>query len=148
MIIQNTDWHISTGELLRDEIARQTADGIEADRLISKGNLAPDAMVMRMLSEAVGRLDGTCKGIVFDGIPRTLSQAKVFEKHMDKAGKPISVMIDIEVPEELINRLISRGQASGRSDDKIEVVKHRLEVYKRRTAPVKNTTNPSINMSQ
>ena len=130
--------HISTGDLLREEIARQTADGIKANRLISKGNLAPDAMVMRMLSEAVGRLNGTCKGIVFDGIPRTLSQAKVFEKYMDKVGKPTSVMIDIEVPEEeLINRLISRGQVSGRSDDKIEVVKHRFEVYRKRTAPVK-----------
>jgi adenylate kinase len=57
---------------------------------------------------------------------------------MDKVGKPTSVMIDIEVPEEeLINRLISRGQVSGRSDDKIEVVKHRFEVYRKRTAPVK-----------
>ena len=130
--------HISTGELLREEIARQSDVGMEADRLISKGNLAPDDMIMHILSEAVGKLNGTCKGIIFDGIPRTLPQAETFEKIMDETGKPISLMIDIEVPEkELINRLISRGQASGRSDDKIDIVRHRLEVYKKRTAPVK-----------
>lgn len=132
--------HISTGELLRKEIAAKTEIGIEADRLISKGNLAPDDMIMEILTKHVEILNGTCKGIIFDGIPRTLSQAKSFEKLMNGIAKPVTVMIDIGVPQEqLIERLVARGRSSGRSDDNsIDIITHRLGVYEKTTAPVKD----------
>ncbi len=141
LIIEKYDLkHISTGELLRKEIAANTKIGIEADRLISKGNLAPDDMIMEILTKHVEILNGTCKGIIFDGIPRTLIQAKAFETLMDGIGKPVTVMIDIEVAQDqLINRLVTRGRSSGRSDDNsIDIITHRLYVYEKTTAPVKD----------
>lgn len=141
LIIEKYDLkHISTGELLRKEIAANTKIGIEADRLISKGNLAPDDMIMEILTKHVEILNGTCKGIIFDGIPRTLIQAKAFETLMDGIGKPVTVMIDIEVAQDqLINRLVTRGRSSGRSDDNsIDIITHRLDVYEKTTAPVKD----------
>ena len=131
--------HISTGELLREEIAKQTDKGRKIDELISKGNLAPDDMIMEILFDRLEHFNGNTKGIVFDGIPRTLNQAVAFEKMMNQLGKPVTIMIDIDVPREiLIDRLLYRGQNSGRSDDNMEVIKHRFEVYEATATPVKN----------
>jgi adenylate kinase len=129
--------HFSTGELLRREIADKTAIGVEADKYISKGNLVPDEMIINVLTKAIKQLDSNCKGIIFDGYPRTVKQAEELERLMNGLNKPTTVLIDLQVPNrELINRLLTRGETSGRSDDNLETIKKRLDVYEIKTAPV------------
>lgn len=129
--------HFSTGELLRKEIAEQTALGIEADKFISKGNLVPDEMIIDVLTKAIKRLDIDCKGVILDGYPRTVKQAEDLERLMNELLKPTTVLIELQVPDrELINRLLTRGKTSGRSDDNLETIKQRLEVFEAKTAPV------------
>jgi adenylate kinase len=129
--------HFSTGELLRKEIEAKTELGIEADKYISKGNLVPDEMIIDVITNAVQKLDENCKGIIFDGYPRTVKQAEELEKLMNNLGKPTTVLIDLQVPNrELINRLLTRGKTSGRSDDNLETIKKRLDVYETKTTPV------------
>jgi adenylate kinase len=129
--------HFSTGELLRKEIAEQTELGLEADKYISKGNLVPDEMIIDVLTKAIKQLDKSCKGIIFDGYPRTVKQAEELESLMNDLHKPTTVLIDLQVPNrELINRLLTRGITSGRSDDNLETIKKRLDVYEVKTAPV------------
>ena len=129
--------HFSTGELLRREIAEKTAIGVEADKYISKGNLVPDEMIIDVLTKAIKQLDSNCKGIIFDGYPRTVKQAEELELLMNGLNKPTTVLIDLQVPNrELINRLLTRGETSGRSDDNLETIKKRLDVYEIKTAPV------------
>lgn len=129
--------HFSTGDLLRKEIAEQTALGVEADKYISKGNLVPDEMIIDVLTKAIKKLDSDCKGLILDGYPRTVKQAEELELLMNELLKPTILLIDLQVPErELINRLLTRGMTSGRSDDNLETIKQRLEVYEAKTAPV------------
>jgi len=129
--------HFSTGELLRKEIEAKTALGLEADKYISKGNLMPDEMMIELITNGIQNLDADCKGIIFDGFPRTVKQAEELEKLMDGLGKPTTVLIDLQVPNrELINRLLMRGKTSGRSDDNLETIKKRLDVYENKTTPV------------
>lgn len=129
--------HFSTGDLLRNEIAEKTALGIEAEKYISKGNLVPDEMIIDILTNAINKLCSDCPGIILDGFPRTVAQAEALEKLMDGLGKPIDVLVNLEVPNrELISRLLIRGETSGRSDDNLETIKQRLSVYETKTAPV------------
>ncbi|MDD2285613.1 MAG: adenylate kinase [Paludibacter sp.] len=129
--------HFSTGELLRKEIEAKTALGMEADKYISKGNLVPDEMIIDVITNAVQQLDADCKGIIFDGFPRTVKQAEELEKLMNGLGKPTTVLIDLQVSNrELISRLLTRGKTSGRSDDNLETIKKRLDVYATKTTPV------------
>ncbi|MDD4490236.1 MAG: adenylate kinase [Paludibacter sp.] len=129
--------HFSTGELLRKEIEEKTELGVEADKYISKGNLVPDEMIINVIINAIQKLDANCKGIIFDGYPRTVKQAEELEKLMYKLGKSTTILIDLKVPKrELINRLLIRGKTSGRSDDNLETIKKRLDVYETKTTPV------------
>lgn len=129
--------HFSTGELLRKEIEAKTALGLEADKYISKGNLMPDEMMIELITNGIQNLDADCKGIIFDGFPRTVKQAEELERLMNDLGKPTTVLIDLQVPNrELINRLLMRGKTSGRSDDNLETIKKRLDVYATKTTPV------------
>lgn len=129
--------HFSTGELLRKEIEEETELGNEADKYISKGNLVPDEMIIHVITNAIQKLDGNCKGLIFDGYPRTVKQAEELEKLMDSLEKPTTMLIDLKVPKrELINRLLIRGKTSGRSDDNLETIKKRLDVYETKTTPV------------
>ncbi|KAB2822771.1 MAG: adenylate kinase [Paludibacter sp. 47-17] len=129
--------HFSTGELLRHEIAEQTPLGIEIDAIISKGNLVPDSMIIEILTKAIGRMCDECAGILLDGFPRTRAQAEALEVMMQQRGTPMSLFIDLQVPErELINRLLIRGETSGRSDDNMETISKRLEIYHIKTEPV------------
>lgn len=129
--------HFSTGELLRKEIEEKTELGVEADKYISKGNLVPDEMIIHVITNAIQKLDANCKGIIFDGYPRTVKQAEELEKLMDGLGKSTTMLIDLKVPKrELINRLLIRGKTSGRSDDNLETIKKRLDVYENKTTPV------------
>lgn len=129
--------HFSTGELLRAEIEEKTGLGIEAEKYISKGNLVPDEMIIDIITHAIQKAGTDCKGIIFDGYPRTVKQAEELEKLMNGLQMPTSVLIDLQVPHrELINRLLSRGKTSGRSDDNLETIEKRLDVYEIKTAPV------------
>jgi adenylate kinase len=129
--------HLSTGDLLRKEIAEKTELGIIAEGYISKGNLVPDEMIINILSKNIEAFGNDIKGIILDGFPRTLAQAEALEEMMGKNGKEINVLVDLNVKkEELIDRLLKRGETSGRCDDNLETITKRLKVYETQTAPV------------
>jgi len=129
--------HLSTGELLRHEIHAKTELGLLADSFISLGNLVPDHIMIDVLEKAIDAESEQANGIILDGFPRTLAQAEALEEMLNKRGKETSVLLDLEVENrELINRLLKRGETSGRSDDNLETIKKRLEVYRVKTLPV------------
>lgn len=129
--------HLSTGELLRCEIEAETVLGIEAKKLIDKGELVPDKVVIEIIGEKLDA-DSDAKGFVFDGFPRTVAQAEELDKLLKNRNMTISGMLSLEVDEqELINRLLKRGESSGRADDQDEkVIRNRIEVYNKKTAPL------------
>ena len=128
--------HLSTGDLLRSEIQSNSELGKEADSYISKGNLVPDSMIINILHKAIdAEVEG--KGIILDGFPRTVAQAEALETMLAERGSQIDFFLNIEVEKrELIARLLKRGETSGRSDDNLETIQKRLEVYEVKTAPV------------
>ena len=129
--------HLSTGDLLRKEIAMKSDLGIIADSYISKGELVPDAMIIDILLKYVENQHDDSNGIILDGFPRTVAQAEALEVMLKQLDKEISVLVDLKVTEdELIDRLLIRGKTSGRSDDNMETIKKRLDVYHKLTEPV------------
>lgn len=131
-------YHISTGEVLRDHIARGTELGKVADSYISKGHLIPDDLMIRILDSELEANAAGAKGVIFDGFPRTIPQAVALDELLAKRGTSLSGVIGLEVPEEeLIERLLKRGKESGRADDNKETIKERLKVYHDQTEPLK-----------
>lgn len=129
--------HISTGDVLRAEMKEGTELGKLAEGYITKGQLVPDDVVIGMLANVLDSKKCST-GVIFDGFPRTLAQGKALDKMLEERGEKVSIVVSLEVEEpELINRLIKRGQQSGRSDDNIETIKSRLDVYKNQTSPLK-----------
>jgi len=129
--------HLSTGDLLRKEITEKSELGQTAESYISKGNLVPDKMIIDILSNHIENQAKNSNGIILDGFPRTVAQAEALEIKLNEMNKEISVLIDVKVDEnELIKRLLMRGQTSGRSDDNLETIKKRLNVYHTLTEPV------------
>lgn len=129
--------HISTGDVLRAEIKNGTELGKLAEGYISKGQLVPDDVVIGMLANVLDSKKGAA-GVIFDGFPRTLEQGKALDAMLAERGQEVSIVVSLDVEEEeLIARLIKRGQQSGRSDDNMETIKSRLEVYKNQTSPLK-----------
>ncbi len=130
-------YHISTGEVLRDHIKRGTELGKTADKIISKGNLIPDELMISILEDEIDK-QGEVKGIIFDGFPRTIPQAEALDKLLQKRGMDLSAVIGLEVPEEeLMDRIIKRGMETGRADDTPETIKSRMDVYHKQTLPLK-----------
>jgi adenylate kinase len=129
--------HLSTGDLLRSEIANQTALGIEAKKLMDKGQLVPDEVVIGMISSALDA-NPEAKGFLFDGFPRTPAQAEALDKLLDLKKTSIAVMLALNVSEEeLVKRLMKRGETSGRSDDTNEnVIRARITEYRNKTEVV------------
>lgn len=129
--------HLSTGDLLRSEISRQTALGIEAKKFMDKGQLVPDEVVIGMISTVIDE-NKNATGFLFDGFPRTSAQAEALDNLLEFKNAPISVMLALEVSEEeLVKRLLKRGQTSGRSDDTNEqVIRARIEEYRKKTEAV------------
>lgn len=129
--------HISTGEVIREEIRRGTPLGLSVKSHIDRGHLAPDELVIDLIAEYVSRCK-QCSGNIFDGFPRTTAQAEAFDRIMEEQGTPVNLMLSLEVPdEELIGRLLNRGKESGRADDlSEEVIRNRIDVYKAQTAIV------------
>ena len=128
--------HVSTGEVIRDEIRRGTELGRSMEQYIKEGKLAPDEIVIGMIADYVSE-HKDAKGCIFDGFPRTIPQAEALKSMLNERGHKIAAMIELDVPEdELMTRLIKRGQESGRSDDNEETIKKRLDVYHNQTAPL------------
>ncbi len=137
LILQYHLKHLSTGDLLRSEINAQTPLGIEAKKFMDKGQLVPDEVVIGMISSALDTYPDV-KGFLFDGFPRTSAQAEALDKLLELKRAPINIMIALKVTEEeLVKRLLKRGQTSGRSDDDNDVViRTRIGEYNKKTAPV------------
>lgn len=129
--------HVSTGEVIRDEIHRGTELGRSMESYIAQGKLAPDEIVIGMIANYVAA-HKEAKGCIFDGFPRTTVQAEAFDKILAENGLQVDMMIDIQVPEEeLVKRILLRGKDSGRADDASEeVIRGRLNVYHKQTAIV------------
>jgi len=129
--------HLSTGDLLRSEIAQQTPLGLEAKKIMDKGQLVPDEVVIGMISSALDA-NPDAKGFLFDGFPRTAAQAEALDKLLELKKTEIKVMLALEVgEEELVRRLLKRGETSSRSDDTNEaVIRARIAVYHSKTTAV------------
>ena len=128
--------HISTGDVLRAEIKNGTELGKTAKGYIDQGQLIPDELMIDILASVFDSFKDS-KGVIFDGFPRTIAQAEALKKMLAERGQDVSVMLDLDVPEdELMVRLIKRGKDSGRADDNEETIKKRLHVYHSQTAPL------------
>lgn len=129
--------HLSTGNLLREEIAQKSALGLEAKGFIDKGHLVPDTIVIGMV-DAYFDKHKDARGFLFDGFPRTVAQAEALDKLMERKKTTIAAVLALEVSEdELVKRLLNRGKTSGRSDDtNEEVIRKRFAVYSNETTPV------------
>jgi adenylate kinase len=129
--------HLSTGDLLRSEIGTQTALGSEAKKYMDKGELVPDSIVIGMIRHKM-EANREANGFIFDGFPRTVEQAIALDQMLNERATPVSGMLSLEVEEdELFNRLMKRGQISGRSDDQDPaIIRNRISVYNQKTAPL------------
>ncbi len=129
--------HLSTGDLLRTEIANKTPLGLEAKSLMDKGQLVPDEVVIGMISSSL-ESHPEAKGFLFDGFPRTSAQAEALDRLLDLKNTGINIMLAMQVSEEeLVHRLLKRGITSGRSDDNNEnVIRARIAEYHNKTAAV------------
>jgi adenylate kinase len=131
--------HLSTGDLLRAEIQAETELGAQAQEIMNAGELVPDHVVIGMIRNKLeANLDA--KGFIFDGFPRTKAQAEALDELLAIKEAPVKVMLSLEVPEEeLVKRLLGRGEKSGRSDDKDEaIIRKRIKEYEEKTAPLKD----------
>lgn len=129
--------HISTGDVLRAEIKNGTELGKTAKGYIDNGQLIPDDLMVSILASVYDSFGRDHKGVIFDGFPRTIPQAEALKQMLDERGDKVAAMIELDVPEEeLMNRLILRGQQSGRADDNEETIKKRLVVYHSQTQPL------------
>ena len=141
--------HLSTGNILRGEISKRTALGMEAKKLMERGDLVPDEVVIGMISS---KLDNTpdANGFIFDGFPRTAAQAKALDNLLEEKETSISAMLSLQVEdEELIRRLLSRGKNSGRVDDQDEnIIANRINEYNNKTAPLKDYYSAQNKLSE
>ena len=129
--------HVSTGEIIRSHIKSQTELGLQMQEYISRGELAPDSVVIGMIENYLAANKGI-KGTIFDGFPRTTAQAEAFDKLLEQHNDSVDIMIYMDVPEEeLVKRILLRGKESGRADDASEdVIRNRIAVYNQQTAVV------------
>jgi adenylate kinase len=129
--------HLSTGDLLREEIAAGTELGMAASELMSRGELVPDSIVIGMIESKLKGKKST-DGFIFDGFPRTVSQAEALDRLLLKYGSSVSGMLCLDADkEELVRRIVNRGLTSGRADDTdAATIENRISVYNEKTAPI------------
>lgn len=129
--------HVSTGNLLREEISNKTELGLEAKKFMDQGQLVPDSVVIGMIRSSIEQNPDT-KGFLFDGFPRTVAQSKALDELLAEKNAEIAAMLALEVSEdELVDRLLNRGKTSGRTDDtNVEIIRARIHEYETKTAPV------------
>lgn len=132
-------FHISTGDVLRDNMRRGTELGKIAKGYIDQGQLVPDELIVDLLAQVLDEnKENAAHGVIFDGYPRTIPQAEALEQLLADRGTQVDAVVGLEVPdEELIKRILLRGQMSGRADDNEETARKRLEVYYNQTSPLK-----------
>ena len=129
--------HISTGDVLRAEIKNGTELGKTAKGYIDQGQLIPDDLMVSILASVYDGFGRGHKGVIFDGFPRTIPQAEALKAMLAERGDKVAAMIELDVPEdELMKRLLLRGQQCGRADDNEETIKKRLVVYHQQTQPL------------
>ena len=128
--------HISTGDLLREQVAAQSELGLKAKAIMERGELVSDNIVIGMIrSKLEEHKDGP--GFIFDGFPRTVEQARELRRALSDYDEQVNIMISLEVPrEELVKRLLKRGEECGRSDDRLDTINNRIDVYNQQTLPV------------
>ena len=128
--------HISTGDLLREQVAEQTELGLQAKEIMDKGELVSDQIVIGMIRTKLEQhQEGP--GFIFDGFPRTVEQARDLRKALTDYDEKVNIMVSMEVPrEELVKRLLKRGKETGRTDDNLDTISNRIDVYNRQTIPV------------
>ncbi len=133
-------FHISTGDVLRDNIKRGTELGAIAKDYIDKGQLIPDDLMVSILADVLdANREQARVGVIFDGFPRTIAQAQALDAMLAERGTGVTAVVGLEVPEEeLVQRILLRGKLSGRADDNLETVKNRLDVYHNQTAPLRD----------
>ena len=131
--------HLSTGDLLRSQIAAETTLGIEAKSYMDKGFLVPDSIVIGMIKSKLQE-NKDANGYIFDGFPRTVAQAKALDELLEGNETPVSGMLCLLVEnEELINRLLFRGKTSGRPDDQdVSIIENRIKIYHEKTSPLRD----------
>lgn len=130
--------HISTGDILRNEMEMKTELGLAAKSYVNEGKLVPDDLIISMLMNAICCIDEQLNGVLLDGFPRTTAQAEALEINLSERNKQTNVLIDLQVnDEELVERMLLRGQMTGRIDDNPETITTRLKVYAQQTYPVK-----------
>jgi adenylate kinase len=128
--------HLSTGDILRAELASGTELGIQAKTLMDQGLLVPDEIVVGMISAKIS-VNRQAPGFIFDGFPRTIAQAKALDVMLKEKNTEISCMVALVVPDdELKSRLLKRGVETGRSDDNEETIARRIKEYQDKTTPV------------
>ena len=133
--------HISTGDLLREEVSRKSPLGVEARKFMDQGLLVPDEVGIGMISSKIDETPDA-RGFIFDGFPRTKAQAEALDKLLEFKNTEIDLVLAMEVPEtELIRRLVGRGETSGRSDDTEEVIVKRIKEYHNKTEQVASHYN-------
>jgi adenylate kinase len=142
--------HISTGDLFRYEMGNNTPLGLKAKEYMSKGELVPDEITIGMLENKVNA-NPDAQGIIFDGFPRTIPQADALDKFLESKNTEVTLLLALDVPdEELVKRLLKRGESSGRADDRDEnIIKNRISVYKSETSQVfdyYNQVNKSVSI--
>ena len=128
--------YISTGEILREEIAAESELGLQVKEIIGKGGLVSDEIVAQIIEKKLSE-NRESAGFLFDGYPRTVRQAEILEELLARYEMPLSGVLSLEVPENLlIERMLERGKTSGRADDNLDSIKHRFEEYNEKTHPV------------
>lgn len=132
--------HISTGEVLRHHISEGTELGKVANEYISQGHLIPDELMIKVLEDVLDSNPKlTAKGVIFDGFPRTIDQAKSLNDMLAKRGSKVHAVVGLEVNEDdLIDRLLQRGKETGRADDNLDTIRERLKVYHNQTSPLRD----------
>lgn len=133
--------HLSTGDILRAELAEKTELGLMAKVIMEKGELVSDEIVIGMIANKIDA-NKEARGFIFDGFPRTVAQAEALDKILNKRGLSVDMMLGLEVEKkELVNRLVKRGIETGRIDDNPETIETRINVYNSQTTPVRNYYN-------
>ncbi|AWN22100.1 adenylate kinase [Deinococcus irradiatisoli] len=126
---------ISTGDILRDHVARGTELGQQVAPILESGKLVPDDLLIALIRDQLSKMETV--RVIFDGFPRTTAQAQELEMLLEQLGAPISAVPLLEVPDDvLIARIVERGKSSGRNDDNEQVARHRQEVYRQQTQPL------------
>jgi adenylate kinase len=124
--------HLSTGDMLRAARDAKTEVGVKADKYMSAGELVPDQIIIDIIAERLASPDCQ-KGYLLDGFPRTIAQAEALDAMLEKKGTPLSVVLELRVPEE---ELFTRLSGRGRADDTPEVIRQRLIAYRNQTEPL------------